>query len=109
MRGLFKSYSIVLACSALGAGDMGIATDPNFPLPSRSPPNAIAEIERSSIGAAATQRCLSEAGMCEYGCDLDYAAGAAACALHGFTAQAAICHATNSGVYGACLAGCRYQ
>ena len=108
MRGLFSSFSIALACSALGAGDMSTAMGPSLQDPLAIPHRAIADIQRSSMVGAGAQECMTEMGLCEYGCNLDYAAGAAACAIHGFTAQAAVCHAANSAVYGACLAGCRY-
>jgi hypothetical protein len=107
MRNLFSSISIFLSCTALGTGEMGaiegVVAEGLFSNTSGS----ISELQHLPNAGAESQICMTEVGLCERGCDLDYAAGAAACAMHGFTAQAAICHAANSAVYGACLAGCR--
>lgn len=108
MRGLFSSFSVVLACTALGAGDTGVGKDHLKPNPLTVPPGAISQFQLLPAAKAGGQVCMTELQACEPGCDLDYAAGAAGCAIHGFTAMAAICHASNSAFYGACLAGCRY-
>lgn len=103
MRGLF---SVALACSALGAGDM---SESKAPLAENqlTQKGILGDVKRFSVRKARTQVCMTEVGQCQDGCDFDYAVGAIRCSLQGFTAQAAICHAANSAVYGACLAGCR--
>ena len=106
MRSLFCSISIGLACSALGTGDLGgpKTSNPEKPHDSKS---YIQAARHFPAADASRQVCMTEVAECQQGCDIDYAIGAAGCAMHGFSAMAAICHAANSAKYGNCLAGCR--
>jgi len=56
---------------------------------------------------AAQDKCPSPKELCDNSCTVIMEIEAARCSMHGFTAQAAICHSVNMMHYGGCLAQCQ--
>lgn len=63
--------------------------------------------QAATLGPGGGGLCRTEQQICEDRCTDHFEIEAIYCSMHGFTPMAAICHAENAAVYGACLVGCR--